>query len=62
MSKVQQIAAAIQQLSPEELRQVHEWLEDFVEDQLDFSDEAKAAIEDAERELASGVRSRTRQP
>ena len=62
MSKVQEIAAAIEQLSPEELRAVHKWLEDFLEDQLEFTDEAKAAINEAERELAQGIRSRTRQP
>jgi hypothetical protein len=62
MSKVQEIAAAIQTLSPEELRQVHKWLEDFVEDQLAFTDDFKAGIEEAERQLAAGIKSRVRQP
>jgi hypothetical protein len=62
VSKVQEIEAALQQLSPGELRQVREWLEDFIEDQLEFTDTAKAAIEEAERELAAGIKSRVRQP
>ncbi len=62
VSKVQEIEAAIRQLAPEEIRQVHEWLEDFLEDQLELTPEAKAAIEEAERELSMGIKARVRQP
>jgi hypothetical protein len=62
MSKVQQIEAAIQELAPEELRQVHEWLENFVEDQLEMTDEFKAGIEESKKLFAAGIRPRVRQP
>ena len=37
MSKVEQIEGELQKLSPAELRQVRDWLDDFVEDGLDFT-------------------------
>ena len=62
MSSVQEIEKAIRQLSPEEMKQVRDWLENVLEDQLEFTDEFKAQIERSEREMAAGVRSRIRQP
>ena len=62
MSKVQQIEAAMQQLTPEELREVCEWLENFLEDRLEMTNEFKAGIEDSKKLFASGVKPRVRQP
>ncbi len=62
MSKVQTIEAELQKLSPVEIRQVREWLENFLEDQLHFNDEFEADIQHSEREMAAGLHSRTRQP
>ena len=62
MSTVQEIESAIKKLSPAEMNQVRDWLEDFLEDQLEFTDEFKARIASAEKELASGARPRVRRP
>ena len=60
--EVQELQTVLRQLTPEELRQVQEWLENFLEDQLELTNECKAAIEEAERELDLGIKSRVRQP
>ena len=62
MSTVQDIESAIKKLSAAEMNQVREWLENFLEDQMQFTDDFKARIASAERELASGTRHRVRRP
>ena len=62
MSKVEQIEAELQRLSPAELKQVRDWLDDFVEDRLEFKEEFEAAIQESEREMAAGLRPRVRRP
>ena len=62
MSKVEQIEAELERLSPAELKQVRDWLDDFVEDRLEFKEEFEAAIEESEREMAAGLRPRVRRP
>jgi len=58
MSKVQTIEAELQKLTPEEIREVRDWLENFLEDQLQFTDEFEADIQQSERDMAAGVSSR----
>jgi len=62
MSKVEQLEAELQTLSPTELKQVRDWLNDFVEDRLEFTPEFEAAIQESEREMATGLRPRVRKP
>lgn len=62
MSNVQEIESALTHLPLEDLQSVRDWLDDFIEEQMEVSDEFKAKIERANREIASGVHSRTRQP
>jgi hypothetical protein len=62
MSKVEQIEAELQSLSPAELKRVRDWLNDFVEDRLEFSEDFEAAIQESEREMAAGLRPRVRKP
>jgi hypothetical protein len=62
VSKVEQIEAQLQRLSPAELKQVREWLDDLVEDRLEFKEEFEAAIQESEREMAAGLRPRIRKP
>ena len=62
MSKVERIEAELQTLSPEELRRVRDWLNDFVEDRLEFTPEFEAAIQESEHEMAAGLRPRVRKP
>jgi len=42
------------------LQAVRDWLEDFIEEQLEVSDEFKAKIQRANQEIADGVYSRVR--
>lgn len=58
MSTVQEIEAAIKQLSPEEMRQVRDWIENMLEDQLEFTEDFRAKIERSERDMAEGKRPR----
>jgi hypothetical protein len=62
VNRIQAIEGELRKLSPEEIREVREWLEDFVEDQFEFTPEFEAEIQQSECEMAAGVASRTRQP
>ena len=62
MSTVKQIESALEQLPVEELQEVRDWLDDFIEDQLELSDEFKAKILRASQEIADGVYSRVVRP
>jgi hypothetical protein len=62
MSKVEQIQAELESLSPADLKRVRDWLDDFVEDRLEFREDFEAAIQESEREMAAGLRPRVRNP
>ena len=62
MSTVQEIETALTKLRLEEMEAVRDWLDELTEDQLEVSDEFKAKIQRAKREIAAGVYSRVRQP
>ncbi len=62
MSKVEQIEAELQKLSPAELKRIREFLDDIVEDNLAFKEEFEAAIRESETEMTSGKRPRVRKP
>jgi hypothetical protein len=62
MSKVEEIEAELQSLSLAELKRVRDWLDDFVEDRLEFRDDCEVAIQESEREMAAGLRPRVRKP
>jgi hypothetical protein len=62
VSTVKQIESALEQLPVEELQEVRDWLDDFIEDQLELSDEFKAKILRASQEFADGVYSRVVRP
>jgi hypothetical protein len=62
MSKVEQIEAELQSLSPADLRRVRDWLDNFVEDRLEFRADFEAAVQESEREMAAGLRPRVRKP
>jgi len=61
MSTVQEIEAVIPRLSPAEVEELRAWLDDFLEDQLELTDEVKAKLDQSRREIAEG-RYTTRQP
>jgi hypothetical protein len=62
MSKVAQIEAELGNLSQTELREVRDWLDDVIEDELEFTPEFESAIRQSEREMSQNLRPRTRQP
>lgn len=55
MSSVKDIESALTQLSLEDLQVVRDWLEDFIEDQLEVSEEFRAKIQSAKQEIARGA-------
>ena len=61
MSTVKEIQAAIPNLSREEIEQIRTWIDDYLEDQLELSDEVKAKLDQSRREVAAGQYT-TRQP
>ncbi len=61
MSTVQEIEAAIPKLSHAEIESLRAWIDDFLEDQLELTDEVKAKLDQSRREIAEG-RYTTRQP
>ena len=61
MSKVEQMEAELRKLSQAELRQIREWLDDLIEDELEFTPEFERSIQ-AERDMADGKRARVREP
>jgi hypothetical protein len=60
VNKVEQVESELRKLSPAELRQVRDWLDDFVEDQMEFTPEFEAEIRQSESEMKSGTRPRVR--
>lgn len=62
MSKVQQIESEMEKLSPDELRQIRDWLDNMLEDELVFTDTFETQLCQSEQELAAGLRPRSRQP
>ena len=56
MSTVQEIESIIRRLSRTEIEAVRDWIENFLEDERELTDEFKAKIERSEREIAEGKR------
>ena len=61
MSTVQEIEAAIPRLTRPEIEEIRAWIDDFLEDQLELTDEMKAKLDESRREIATGHYT-TRQP
>ena len=61
MSTVQEIEAAIPRLSRAEIEKLRAWIDDFLEDQLELTNEVKAKLDQSRQEIAEG-RYSTRQP
>jgi hypothetical protein len=62
VSKVEQMESELRKLSQAELRQIREWLDDMIEDDLQFTPEFESSIEQAERDMADGRNARVREP
>jgi hypothetical protein len=61
MSTVQEIEAAIPRLSRAEIEEIRAWIDDFLEDRLELTDEVKAKLDQSRSEIAAGHYT-TRQP
>ena len=62
MSKVERVESELRKLSQAELRQVREWLDDIIEDELEFTPEFEHSIQQAERDMANSKSARVREP
>ena len=62
MSSVPEIESALARLSIDDLHAVRDWLDDFIEDRMEVSEEFKAKVQRAQEELSTGTYSRTRPP
>ena len=54
MSTVKEIESAIQKLAPNEVKELLEWIQDHLEDELEMTDEFKASIERGKQDIAAG--------
>jgi hypothetical protein len=54
VSTVKEIQAAIPNLSRDEIKQIREWIDDYLEDQLALTDEVNAKLDQSRREIAAG--------
>ena len=54
VSTVKEIQAAIPKLSREEIEEIREWIDDYLEDQLELTNEVKAKLDQSRREIAAG--------
>jgi hypothetical protein len=61
MKTLEQVEADVRLLPPEKQEELRDWLENLLEDQLEFTDEFKAKIERGEWDLHEG-RTRVRKP
>ena len=52
----------LRKLSQAELRQIREWLDDMIEDELQFTPEFERSVQQAERDMADGKSARVREP
>ena len=52
----------LRKLSQAELRQVRDWLDNIIEDKLEFTPEFEHSIQQAERDMADGKAARVREP
>jgi hypothetical protein len=60
MSKFEQIKAELRKLSQTELCQIREWLDDVIEDELEFTPEFEESIRRSKQEMAEGKFARVR--
>jgi mRNA-degrading endonuclease RelE of RelBE toxin-antitoxin system len=54
MQSLERIEDEVKQLSKAEQEALRDWLENMLEDELEFTDEFKAKIERAKRDIAEG--------
>jgi hypothetical protein len=56
------VESDLRKLSQAELRQIRKWLDDIIEDDLEFTPEFEHSIQQAERDMADRKSARVREP
>jgi hypothetical protein len=51
---IEEIRTAIPKLPREEIEAIREWIDDYLERDLELSDETKAKLDQSRREIAAG--------
>ena len=54
MSTVKEIQAAIPKLSRAEIEQIRQWIDDYLEERVELTDQVKAKLDQSRREIAAG--------
>lgn len=54
MSSVKEIEKAIQGLSRSEIQELHDWIANYLEDELEMTPEFEASIERGKKDIADG--------
>lgn len=54
MSSVQEIEEVLPKLSRAEIEEIRAWIDDFLEDQMELTNEVKARLDQSRREIAEG--------
>lgn len=54
MSTVQEIQAALPKLTRAEIEQLREWIDSYLEDRLELSDQVKTKLDQSKAEIARG--------
>ena len=62
VSKVEQMESELRKLSQAELGQIREWLDDLIEDDLEFTPEFERSIQQSEHDMVDGKSARVREP
>ena len=60
MSKVEQMEAELRKLSQPELQHIRAWLDDIIEDELEFTPEFEGKVRESENDMAAGKHARIR--
>lgn len=55
MSTVQEIEAAICQLTRAEVEELREWFEDYLDARLELTDEVKSRLDQSRRQIEAGL-------
>ncbi len=62
MSRVEQIETELRKLSQAELHCIRAWLDEIIEDELEFTPEFEAKVQESEKQMATGQHARVRKP
>jgi hypothetical protein len=54
VSTVKEIQEALPKLSRQEIEDIRDWIDEYLEDQLELTDEVKAKLDQSRREVAAG--------